>query len=81
MLSLGSGTRIFVSTEPCDMRKSFEGLSYLVREIICEGAQSGHYFLFFNRKRDRVKILYFDRSGFAIWYKKLLEYGEKGGFY
>ncbi len=71
MLSYGSGVRIFVCTAACDMRKSFEGLSYLVREVILEEPQSGHYFLFFNRKRDRVKILYFDRCGFAIWYKEL----------
>lgn len=71
MLSIGSGTRIFVSSKPCDMRRSFEGLSYLVRDVIREEPQSGHLFLFLNRTRDKVKILYFDRTGFAIWYKEL----------
>lgn len=53
------------------MRRSFEGLSYLVRDVIREDPLSGHLFLFLNRTRDKVKILYFDRTGFAIWYKEL----------
>lgn len=68
---IGSSTRIYVSEKPCDMRRSFEGLSFLVREVIREDPASGHLFVFFNRPRDKVKILYFDRSGFAIWYKEL----------
>jgi transposase len=54
-----------------DMRCSFEGLSYRVREIVKEDPLSGHLFVFFNRARDKIKILYFDRSGYAIWYKEL----------
>jgi transposase len=53
------------------MRCSFEGLSYRVKEIIKEDPLSGHLFMFFNRSRDKLKILYFDRSGYAIWYKEL----------
>ena len=53
------------------MRCSFEGLSYRVREVVQEDPLSGHLFVFFNRNRDKMKILYFDRSGYAIWYKEL----------
>jgi transposase len=71
MLSVASNTRIFVSEKPCDMRSSFEGLSYRVREVLKEDPLCGHLFVFFNRNRDKMKILYFDHTGFAIWYKEL----------
>ena len=71
MLTVGPATRVYVSQVPTDMRCSFEGLSYRVREIIKEDPTSGHLFVFFSRSRDKVKILYFDRSGYAIWYKEL----------
>lgn len=71
MLSLASQTRVYVCQAPTDMRCSFEGLSYRVREIVKEDPLSGHLFVFFNRSRDKVKILYFDSSGYAIWYKEL----------
>jgi len=71
MLSFGSQTRVYVSHHATDMRCSFEGLSYRVREVVKEDPLSGHLFVFFNRSRDKMKILYFDRSGFAIWYKEL----------
>jgi transposase len=76
MLTLPGGARIYVCREPTDMRRSFEGLTYLVREQLREDPLSGHLFLFFNRNRDKVKLLYWDRSGYAIWYKEL----ERGTF-
>jgi transposase len=76
VLSLSSALRIFPATEPADMRKGFDGLSQLVRERIALDPLSGHLFVFRSRRRDRVKILYWDRDGLAPWYKRL----EKGSF-
>jgi transposase len=76
VLSLTSALRIFLATEPADMRKGFDGLSLLVRERIAQDPLSGHLFVFRNKRRDRVKILYWDKDGFALWYKRL----EKGTF-
>lgn len=76
MLSLSSALRIFLATEPADMRKGFDGLSQLVRDRIAQDPLSGHLYVFRNRRRDRVKILYWDRDGLALWYKRL----EKGTF-
>ena len=76
MLSLPSALRIFLATEPADMRKGFDGLSLLVRERIAQDPLSGHLFVFRNKRRDRIKILYWDKDGFALWYKRL----ERGRF-
>jgi transposase len=76
VLSLPSALRIFLAVEPADMRKGFDGLGQLVRDRIAEDPLSGHLFVFRDRRRDRVKILYWDRDGFALWYKRL----EKGVF-
>src|SRR5512142_286946 len=71
-----SAVRVFLCTRPTDMRKSFDGLSGLVQECFGQDLLTGHLFLFLNRRRDRLKILYFDRDGLAIWYKRL----ESGSF-
>jgi transposase len=76
VLSLSSTLRIFLAVEPADMRKGFDGLSQLVRERIARDPLSGHLFVFRNKRRDRIKILYWDKDGFALWYKRL----EKGTF-
>lgn len=76
MLSLPPSVRIFASTLPTDMRKSFDGLVGLVETVIKQSPTSGHLFLFINRNRDRLKILYWDRDGLAIFYKRL----EQGTF-
>jgi transposase len=67
---LSAAVRVFLCTRPTDMRKSFDGLSGLVQECFKEDLLGGHLFLFLNRRRDRIKMLYFDRDGLAIWYKK-----------
>ena len=76
MLSVSRTTRVFLSIDPTDMRKGFDGLFALVEHVIRENPFSGHLFVFRNRRRDRLKILWWDRDGLAIFYKRL----EKGGF-
>jgi transposase len=76
MLSLPPSVRIFVYTRPADMRKSFTGLSALVEQQMQLDALSGHLSLFQNRRGDKVKCLYWDRDGYALWYKRL----EQGTF-
>lgn len=71
MLNLAANTRILVYSQPTDMRKSFNGLSGLVATHFDVELLSGHLFLFFNRRRDCVKILAWDRDGLMIWYKRL----------
>jgi transposase len=76
MISLPSAVRAFLCTRSVDMRKSFDGLSGLVEECFRQDLLTGHLFLFVNRRRDRIKVLYFDHDGLAIWYKRL----EAGSF-
>lgn len=71
MLSLGPHTRVFLHLPPTDLRKSFDGLGGLVRSAFGAELVDGGWFLFLNKRRDRIKILYFDRDGEALWYKRL----------
>jgi transposase len=71
MISLPHAVRVFLHTPPTGLRKGFDALSGLVTAAFSQGPTSGHLFLFVNRRRDRLKILYWDRDGLAIWYKRL----------
>lgn len=76
MLALTAATRIYLYRASCDMRKSFHGLCGLIRAELNQDPLSGSLFVFCNRRRNMVKLLYWDSDGLAIWYKRL----EKGSF-
>ena len=76
MIGLAHGLKVFICTDPADMRRSFDGLSGMAENLMKQDPLGGHLFVFRNRNRDRLKILYWDRDGLAIWYKRL----EKGTF-
>lgn len=68
--------RIWLYSQPTDMRKSFDGLCGLIRNQLQEEPTSGQLFVFINRRKTHLKILYFDGAGFCIWFKRL----EQGQF-
>ena len=68
--------RVYVCAVPADMRRSFDGLAAMARDIVRQDPLSGHLFVFCNRRTDRVKVLWWDRSGLCLWYKRL----EQGTF-
>ncbi len=76
MIPVTGGTRMFLFRGLADMRKGFDGLSGMVEEHFTESLFTGSLFIFLNRRRDRVKILYWDSGGLALWYKRL----ERGTF-
>ncbi len=76
MSVLPDSSRVFLACQPIDMRKSYQGLSVLVEQTLTQDPFSGHLFVFYNRRRDRLKILYWNLNGFCIWQKRL----EKGKF-
>jgi transposase len=71
MIHLPASVRVYLCLVACDMRKSFDGLQQLVRDHLELDAFGGHLFVFTSRRRDRLKILYWDRDGFALWSKRL----------
>ena len=76
MINLPPTVRIFLATQPADMRRGFDGLAALTTQVIGHDPLSGHLFVVRNRRGDRLKILYWDRDGLAIWAKRL----ERGAF-
>jgi len=77
VLSLPPSVRLFVATQPVDGRKGVDSLIALVRSAFHQDPLGGHLFVFFSRRCDRVRIVYWDRNGFAMWTKRL----EKGRFH
>ena len=77
MLSLPSSLRVFIAAAPVDLRRGFDGLSLLVRQVLAADPLSGHLFVFLNRRGDRAKVLFWTRSGFTLIFKRL----ERGRFY
>jgi transposase len=76
VLSLPPSVRLFVATQPVDGRKGPDSLMVLVRDVLRHDPLSGHLFIFFSKRCDRVRIVYWDRNGYAMWTKRL----EKGRF-
>ncbi len=76
MIHLPASVRVYLCLSPTDMRRSFDGLHALVRDHLRLDAFAGHLYIFRNRKNDRLKALYWDRDGFAVWAKRL----EEGSF-
>jgi len=76
MISLPTTSGIYLYSHPADMRKGFSGLAGIVRDELGKTPNDGSLFLFINRRRDKLKALYWDRDGMAIWYKSL----ERGSF-
>lgn len=71
MLKLRQGIQIYVSLSVIDMRKSIDSLSALVLQEFNQDPQCGHLFIFFNRCRDKTKVLFWDRNGFVLHYKRM----------
>jgi len=76
MLTIPSSVRIYLAAEPVDLRRGHDGLVAIVRGVWRLNPFDGHLFVFFGRRVDRVKILVWDRNGFALYYKRL----SKGRF-
>lgn len=76
MLTLPSSVRIYVAAEPVDLRRGFDGLAATTRSVIGADPMSGHVFVFVNRRRNRIKLLVWDRTGWLLLYKRL----ERGTF-
>lgn len=77
MLMLPASVRIYVAAEPVDLRRGFDGLAAATRSLIQQDPLSGHLFVFLNRRKDRMKLLCFDRTGYLLVYKRL----ERGTFF
>jgi transposase len=71
MIGLPAGTPIYLCTEPVDFRKGFDGLTGIVTTTLGHSVTDGSLFLFVNRKRDRIKALWWETGGLTLWYRRL----------
>ena len=71
MIGSTRNLRVHVSTEPCDLRRGYDGLYAIARDVLSEDPLSGHLFLFVSRSRKRAKVLFFDGTGLCIYMKRL----------
>ena len=76
MITIPANVRLFICQQPVNMRKSFEGLSAIVEQLFPNELLSGALFIFLNRRKDQIKVLFWDEDGLVIWFKRL----EKGSF-
>ena len=76
MLTIPPGLKIYIATEPLDMRRSFDGMAGIITKTLKRDVFSGHVFVFCNKRGDRIKLMYWDRNGYCCWYKRL----ERGVF-
>lgn len=77
MLTLPASVRIYVAADAVDLRRGFDGLAAVTRSIIRQDPLNGHLFVFLNRRRNRIKLLVWDRTGYLLIYKRL----ERGTFH
>jgi transposase len=71
VLTLAAGTKVFLASEPVDLRRGHDGLCALVRSVLVLDPFAGHLFVFVGRRGDRIKVLFWDRGGFVVYYKRL----------
>jgi transposase len=76
MLSVGTGAKIFLYTDTADLRCGYDALAAIVQDKMGDNPLSGSLYIFVNRRRNRIKLLYWDTDGYAIWMKRL----EVGSF-
>lgn len=76
LLTIPGNARLFLCQYPVNMRKSFEGLSSIVEELFPGALLTGAFFIFLNRRKDHIKVIFWDQDGLVIWFKRL----EKGTF-
>lgn len=76
MLAISGNAQIYIFNKAVNMRNGFDGLSAIIERSMVGEPTSGAFYVFLNRQRNRMKVLYWDTDGFAIWYKRL----EKGRF-
>ena len=77
MIGFGAHTRVYLAVGATDMRKQIDGLAALVEEVLEGDPLSSHLFVFCNRARDKVKLLFWHNNGFWLWYRRL----ERGHFH